>query len=151
MNYTCDPSLYWLNPQLLELLREAIGGEREDRLFYQFLINEAPNQYEKEIIKSIQNDEIKHNMMFRSIYTNLTGTEIEPDNSNVFNKPDNYIRGLEQALFGELAAVEKYRKIRVELPCEYQRDMLFEIITDELKHSSKYNYLFTLNMTQNMR
>ncbi|MGV2686777.1 ferritin-like domain-containing protein, partial [Clostridium perfringens] len=29
------------------------------------------------------------------------------------------------------------------------RDMLFDIITDELRHASKYNYLFTLNSTLN--
>lgn len=32
------------------------------------------------------------------------------------------------------------------LPNGKYRDMLFEIITDELKHSAKYNDLFTVNV-----
>jgi len=30
------------------------------------------------------------------------------------------------------------------------KDTLFDIITDELKHASKYNYRFTLNSSMNV-
>ncbi|MMZ68336.1 hypothetical protein D1872_310140 [compost metagenome] len=62
-----------------------------------------------------------------------------------FEKPASYIDGVRKALFGELAAVERYRDIRAGLPDRYYRDMLFEIITDEIKHATKYNYLLTLD------
>ena len=61
-------------------------------------------------------------------------------------KPKTYLEGLKKALFGELKAVEKYRVIREAMPNRYYRDILFEIITDELKHSAKYNYLYTINL-----
>lgn len=128
----------------LQLVREAVQGEREDEIFYQYLISVAPTQEEKEIIASIRDDERKHNQMFRKIYRAFTGQELQSMDGEQFEKPANYVDGLRTALFGELRAVEKYRNIRQCLPYGIYRDMLFEIITDELKHASKYNYLFAL-------
>lgn len=139
------------NQQLLDtslkLVKEAVLGEKEDELFYDYLISIAPTQEEKEIIASIRDDEMKHNKMFRKIYKDFTGMDIDQEENVEFEKPKNYIDGISRALFGELKAVEKYREIRKGLPTRYYRDMLFEIITDELKHSTKYNYLYTKNMT----
>ncbi|UVI33297.1 ferritin-like domain-containing protein [Paenibacillus spongiae] len=130
----------------LRLVSEAVQGERSDELFYQYLISIAPTQEEKDIIASIRDDERKHNQMFRKIYRDFTGQEVpSPGNGEPFEKPASYVDGIKMALFGELRAVEKYREIRRCLPEGMYRDMLFEIITDEIKHASKYNYLFTLN------
>ena len=68
----------------LQLTKEAVQGEREDELFYQFLISIAPTQ-EKEIIASIRDDEKKHNFMFRKIYRDFTGTEVQGVNGEQFN------------------------------------------------------------------
>lgn len=132
-------------PTALQLAREAVQGEKADELFYDYLISVAPDQEQKDIIASIRDDEKKHNRMFREIVRNLSGQEIPPGDGEAFEKPSSYIEGIKKALFGELKAVEKYRNIRKCLPEGAYRDMLFEIITDELKHASKYNYLFTLN------
>lgn len=129
----------------LQHIKESVQGEREDELFYQYLISIAPTQEEKEIIASIRDDERKHNQMFRRIYWNFTGQEVQNVNGEQFEKPANYIAGIKKALFGELKAVEKYRRIKQCLPEGIYQHMLFEIITDELKHATKYNYLFTLN------
>ncbi|WMJ79952.1 ferritin-like domain-containing protein [Clostridium sp. MB40-C1] len=134
----------------LKLIKEAVSGEREDELFYDYLISVAPTRNEKEIIVSIRDDERKHNKMFRMIYRDLTGMDIEADENIDFEKPVSYLDGIKRALFGELKAVEKYRIIRQGLPTRYYRDMLFEIITDEIKHACKYNYLFTLNKDMKM-
>ncbi|OKL37827.1 ferritin family protein [Domibacillus mangrovi] len=129
----------------LQLITESVQGEREDELFYQYLISVAPTQEEKEIIASIRDDEKKHNQMFRKVYRDFTGQEVQNVNGEQFEKPVSYIDGIKKALFGELRAVEKYRKIKQCLPEGVYQHMLFEIITDELKHAAKYNYLFTLN------
>ncbi|MNZ57070.1 Rubrerythrin [compost metagenome] len=129
----------------LLLVRQSVQGEREDELFYQYLISIAPTQEEREIIASIRDDERKHNQMFRMIFKDFTGQDIQASNAETFTPPASYVDGIKKALFGELRAVEKYRKIKQCLPEGKYRDMLFEIITDELKHASKYNYLFTLN------
>lgn len=141
-----DQMMY--NTQLqeaLERVKEAVQGEREDELFYDFLISMAPTVEEKDIITSIRDDERRHNREFRKIYKDFTGMEIPTVEDESFERPESYIDGIKKALFGELTAVERYRDIRKALGMGPQRDVLFDIITDELKHSSKYNYLFTLN------
>ena len=129
----------------LQHIAEAVQGERNDELFYQYLISIAPTQEEKEIIASIRDDERKHNRMFRRIYRDFTGQEVNIIEQEPFQKPRTYVDGIKRALFGELSAVERYRNIKRCLPQGMYRDMLFEIITDEIKHATKYNYLFTLN------
>jgi len=45
---------------------------------------------------------------------------------------------------GELKAFEKYRVIYKYIPTQY-RDVVFEIMTDEMKHASYYNWLYAKN------
>ena len=140
----CDRNLL---DQSLEGIKAAVAGEREDELFYDYLISLAPTEEEKDIIASIRDDERGHNKMFRQIYRSITGVTLPPASASdeEFIKPASYLEGIKKALFGELSAVERYREIRRGLPTTMFRDMLFNIITDEIKHSVKYNYLFTLN------
>ncbi|MCY6484833.1 ferritin-like domain-containing protein [Clostridium aestuarii] len=149
MNYgmMCDMAAL---QRSLKLIEEAVEDEKRDELFYDYLISKAPTREEKKIIASIRDDEIKHNKMFRKIYMDFTGKEIKIEDDVEFEKPKSYLDGIKKALFGELKAVEKYRIIRQGLPGRYYRDMLFEIITDELKHSSKYNYIYTINYDKKM-
>lgn len=136
--------------EALESIKEAVQGEREDELFYDYLISVAPTMEEKKIIASIRDDEKNHNRLFRIIYKDFTGgKEVPAGNEETFEKPKSYLEGIEKALFGELRAVEKYRDIRSALAISMYRDILFDIITDEIKHASKYNYLFTLNNSTN--
>lgn len=129
----------------LALVKQAVQGEREDELFYSYLISLAPTQEEKDIITDIRNDEKNHNKMFREIYTFFTGEELPVTDNLQFKEPSSYIEGIKRAFFGELGAMERYRNIRAGLPVEYYRDMVFEILTDELKHADKYNYILNLN------
>ncbi|AJA48453.1 rubrerythrin [Clostridium pasteurianum DSM 525 = ATCC 6013] len=140
-----DPYTYPGNlPGAINLIKEAVSGEREDELFYDYLINTAPTQEAKSIITSIRNDEIKHNGMFRKIYTELTGQVLTPDENVSFEKPLSYCSGIKRALQGELAAVQRYRRILFAMQNRVHINMLTEIITDELRHANLYNFLFTL-------
>ncbi len=132
--------------EALALVKEAIQGEREDELFYDYLLSLTPTKEENDIITSIRDDERKHNKYFKEIYSFYTG-KIAPSQSNVtFEKPQSYIEGIKKSKLGELAAVEKYRDIIAGIPDRYHRDMVFEILTDELKHSHKYDYILYLNL-----
>lgn len=148
MHYTNQMPPNYYPPQLqraLELIRKALAGETKDRLFYEFLLEQAPNPTERNIIASIRDDEIKHFAMFRQIYREITGQNPTPLGEEEFEEPENYLAGIAEALFGELSAVEMYRQIYFALRKRSHRDMLFEIITDELKHATKWNFLYTLN------
>lgn len=142
---TCMYYPAYAYPYALQLIVNAVQSEREDELFYDYLINVAPTQKEKEIIASIRDDERKHNRMFRELYYQLTGQDIPPAPEVPFQPPGSYLEGIEQALFGELGAVEKYRQILFGLEFLPYRNMVTEIYTDELKHAAKWNYLYTIN------
>ncbi|MGG1636000.1 ferritin-like domain-containing protein [Paenibacillus sp. FSL K6-3182] len=132
-------------PEAVQMIKEAVQGERNDELFYDELINLAPSQEQVAIIESIRNDERGHNKMFREMYRALTGHEITGISSEQYERVQSYTEGLQRALQGELGAVERYRKIWFGMPVGIYKDTVYGIILDELKHAAKYNYLITLN------
>lgn len=148
VNYRYFPTFMYMPgyayPEALRLIVESVSNEREDELFYDYLINIAPAD-QKQIVSSIRDDEMKHGKMLREIYWEVTGRDIPTAQDNVFEPPKSYCEGITRALFGELAAVERYRKILFGFEFLPYRNMITEIYTDELKHGSKWNYLYTLN------
>lgn len=132
-------------PQALQLISDATAGETEDRMFYQFLINTAKSAEDKDIIKGIQDNEIKHFTLFRQIYTDLTGQMLPPPGNVTFEQPASYCAGIKKAIQGELNAVVRYRKILFAMQNRAHINMLTEIITDELRHASLYNYIYSRN------
>lgn len=128
--------------QAIGLIRQSVRNEREDEMFYDRLLEQAPTEKDKEIITSIRNDERKHNRILRDLYYNFTGQVIQPDMSTPsINTKSNYLENLEKALFGELDAVVKYRKILGTMPSGNSYTLIMSIMTDELRHASKYNFL----------
>lgn len=132
-------------PEALRLMVESVSSEREDELFYDYLLNVAPAEDQRKIIRSIRDDERKHNLMLREIYYQLTGQVIQADQNVTFQPPGSYLEGIVKALFGELAAVVRYRKILFGIGFQPFINMVTEIYTDELRHASMWNYLFTIN------
>ncbi|MEW9702008.1 ferritin family protein [Paenibacillus sp. SI8] len=148
---------YWRTPtlvpvwqiapqQAVELIKESVQGERSDELFYDQLIKIAPNAQHAAVIASIRDDERSHNRMFRQMYKDLTGYEITGSASEENPIVNSYMDGLQQAFEGELAAVEKYRKIWFGLPNGIYKDTVYGIIVDEQKHAAKYNNLLLSNI-----
>lgn len=138
---TYNDEIITLN-QAIELIRQSVGNEREDELFYDNLIKQAPTDEEKEIIKSIRDDEKKHNRILRDLYYSFTGQMLQPNMmTSEIDKNLSYKENLEKALFGELEAVKKYRKIMGTMPSGNSYTLLMSIMTDELRHASKYNFL----------
>ncbi len=131
--------------EALELIQQAVKGETQDRLFYQYLLDNAPAMLDKEIITEIRDNEIKHAKMFRQIYFELTGKTVKPDENVTFEKPKTYCDGLRGALMGETNAVKKYRRILAAMKNRKHINMMVEIITDELRHASLYNLLIHNN------
>ncbi len=133
-------------PEALRLIADSVASEREDELFYDFLLGQAPSREEAAIIASIRDDERKHVRLFRQLYCQLTCEDLPPNMNGQFNRPADYCAGIKQALFGELGAVEKYRRILFGLSyCLPYANVVIEIYTDELKHASKWNYLYSRN------
>ncbi|MFH5183718.1 ferritin family protein [Paenibacillus sp. TAB 01] len=133
--------------QALELIRESVQGERNDELFYDQLIQRAPNPEQAAVIAAIRNDERGHNQMFRQMYRDLTGYEVTGVSNEEPEQVKSYIPGLQKAFQGELSAVEKYRRIWFGLPHGIYKDTVYGIILDEQKHAAKYNNLLIRNLT----
>lgn len=127
--------------EALEEIKGAVQHERKDELFNEYLINIAPTREEEKIIESIRDDEYRHNKLLRRIYMDFTGMEVPIDEEETIANPENYLDGIKKALFRKLRTIEKYRAWNR----GPYKDMVSNIITDEIKHSSKYNYLFALN------
>ena len=128
--------------QAIGLIRKSVGDEKEDEMFYDTLIKQAPTEKEKDIIRSIRDDERKHNRILRRLYYDFTGQVLPADTlTNGSNSNMDYKSNLEKALFGELDAVAKYRKIMGTMPSGNSYTLLMSIMTDELRHANKYNFL----------
>ena len=59
-------------------------------MFYDILIEQAPTDKEKNIIKSIRNDERKHNQILRELYYEFTG-QILPQDTLSNNEKYNFL------------------------------------------------------------
>ncbi|WP_246240793.1 ferritin-like domain-containing protein [Anaerocolumna sedimenticola] len=129
----------------LSLIQQAVSGENEDRIFYTYLIENAPNDEDKEIITGIRNNEMDHFRMFRQIYYDITGNMLPKVRAEEFVPPKSYCDGLRDALLGEQNAVRKYRQILYAMQPRVHINMLTEIITDEIRHGILYNYLYSKN------
>jgi len=129
--------------EAVNLIRKSVEDEKEDEMFYDELIKEASNPKEKEIIISIRDDERKHNQILRRLYEKFTGEILHdmPMPEMKTMEDVTYQDKLEKALFGELDAVKKYRKIMGAMPDEESRTLLMSIMTDEIRHANKYNFL----------
>ena len=129
--------------EALELIRKSIADEKQDEIFYSALIEKAPDDNAKKIITDIRDDEKNHNEILRFIYSNITGEVFNDinNNENKISEETTYAQDLENALFGELDAVKKYRKIMGAMPSNKMQTLIMSILTDELRHANKYNYL----------
>ena len=138
--------------QAIDLIRISIMDEKKDESFYSLIMEQAPTEEEKNIIMSIRDNERKHNSILRNLYYNFTGQMIPMDYSQMGVESVNdmsYTQNLEKALFGELDAVEKYRRILGTMPSGDSYTLIMSILTDELRHASKYNYLIHKASLQN--
>jgi rubrerythrin len=132
-------------PGAVALIEQALAGESEDRAFYSWLIEHAPSDSDKQIIRGIRENEINHFSLFRQLYSEVTGRAAPQLPGETFQPPADYCQGLSRALLGEQNAVQKYRKILYAMQSRIHINMLTEIITDEIRHGILYSYLYAKN------
>jgi len=129
--------------KLLQLLKEAMLDEKKDYRKYRSMAEMTDNREIIEQIRFAYEDEAKHYEMFQEIYEEITGRDIQikaPEQEN----PDRFIDAVKSSINGELEAVELYRDIRAMFKGKKHRDMLYEIITDEQEHATRFVYLYSM-------
>lgn len=148
LDFTNKSVQYNLN-SAINMIKNSVTDEAEDTAMYDALINMAPTEEAKKIITNIRDDEKLHNRLLKEIFTELTGVVL-PQNMETINYPKlTYIDGLKKAFMGELKAVEKYREILNYMPNKELYNKILYIMTDEMKHAIKYNYLITMYLEKN--
>ena len=140
-----DNSIEEINRYIIQMVTEAIKDEMEDSRFYSTIANTLEDENDSKIFYKIACDEKKHEKIFSEIYEMLTGESFSDDGMDCDKKPisDNMAENFSNALFGELSAVEFYRKLYFAFLNPELRDALFEIITDEQGHAQILNYMYS--------
>ena len=129
--------------KLLDMIKEAMLDERSDNKKYKMMMEMTENREIRDNIKFAYEDEAKHYRMFQDIYEDLTGEDIEIPVPKV-ELADRFVDNVKSSIQGELQAVELYRDIRAMLTTKRHRDMLFEIITDEQEHATRFVYIYAM-------
>jgi rubrerythrin len=129
--------------KLLDMIKDAMKDERHDNKKYKMMIDMTENKEIRENIRHAYEDEAKHYRMFQDIYDDLTGEGIEIPVPKV-DMADRFVDNVKSSIQGELEAVEMYRDIRAMLTSKKHRDMLYEIITDEQEHATRFVYIYAM-------
>jgi rubrerythrin len=123
----------YVNPYILKLITEAIADEISDAETYTAM---AKNCTDTELFKSIASDEIKHRKMLEEIYTELAGkTPIEPRTDKTRDDGLSCDELIKRQFSGELEGVRLYRTLYFALSSQAYKNMIFEIMSDELMHA----------------
>lgn len=125
--------------QFLQDIEDALADERAAAIFYDKLIAMAPTQWQKDQIKEARDDERKHYQMLHHLYVSLTGRE--PQVKEKVVPVTTFCAGLKEAFNDELGAADFYRSMMLSTYNQYIRDILFEIMTDEMEHATRFVFV----------
>ena len=134
-----------LDRKLLEMLVHAAAGEAAAMEFYKNLSEMLVAEDDRKLVRDIALDEAKHRRLFEELFTSLSGERMPPL-PQLQDEPTtptgSFPSIFEDRIKDELRDVEFYRQIYFALVNLDYRDILFEIITDELRHAHFMTYLY---------
>ncbi|MDG5789676.1 ferritin-like domain-containing protein [Evansella sp. AB-P1] len=94
------------NRELLSHLITVINEEYTSIYLYKQMEKNAPTIKQKEVIKEIRQDEIRHFNQFSELYYSIKGEKYEPE---LLRKcPSNYLESLRDAFIDEQSATDFY-------------------------------------------
>lgn len=138
--YACPPFQHPPCSDLAETLMKAMQGEMDAIKFYAYLIQQAPDKFQQEIITGIREDEEKHLNNFQTVYCMLTGRIYElPEKEPTL--PTNYMEGLLNAFKDEQEAYELYKTNYLCNNDPNIRNSYWDAMMDEAEHGRWFNNL----------
>ena len=140
MFYYADYSEELMRQQnkLVSDLEKAINGEYSAIQCYAKLAERAPTDKVRERIREIRRDEKRHLQVFSQMYTNLTGSQPKPKDTEAC--PDTYLRGLAFALEDEQETVDFYLTVADETSNLFVKDAFRRAAADEQNHAVWFLY-----------
>lgn len=127
-------------------LEQAIADEAEAAEFYRYLESIAPNAEAREQVHHATEDEIKHHRMLSHLYRRLTGRHPAVEQP-VIERP-GFAAGVYMAFNDELEAAEHYRDMLLSTRDMAIRDMMFEIMMDEMEHADRFTMITAMDWTE---
>ena len=128
--------------KIIKMLEDSMNHELEDADYYRRLIDLATDRNDKEVLKSISQQELKHFSILEEIYNHLTGKNFKAifEPTKISN---NILNEYSKSIYGELKGFEMYRKLYYSFLNVQIRDMIYEIMSDEQNHSIKISHLYS--------
>ncbi|MBD8006774.1 ferritin-like domain-containing protein [Bacillus norwichensis] len=111
----------------------AINGEYSAIACYGQLIEMAPSEREKKIIREIRNDEIRHFHYISAIYMLMMNRQ--PDPKITKKCPNNFTDGLKFAFEDEQETVDFYHEIADKAKHPYIQHLFRRAAADEQNHA----------------
>lgn len=141
-----------IDRKVVDMLNDAIRDEAKAAIFYRDLADRLRNPSDKETVRRIQMDELKHKKLLEDILYHVTGsrpgilsTESYEANKNYeqYHKNNFPAEQFEDHILNNINSMEFYRKLLFSFLNQDIRDMLFEIMIDKMAHSTKLGYLYS--------
>ena len=128
----------------LELIQYAINNETNYLVTIEQLIQIAPTDEEKSLLLNIYKDDKNHYNYFTEVNDKYLSqnSKITQPVQNIYT----YINVIKKLKLDKLNAVKIYRDIYARIFDSYYKQILFEIITDELIHAQICGYILYLNI-----
>jgi rubrerythrin len=132
-----------LTPRDRETLGAQVQKFMQDQanagLMYRELVAQTPGEDLKAYVQHALDDEQEHYRMLAQFHRELTGRtyDVQPQPTAF----ENLRAGLKMAMDGEYEAFEGYRSIYLRYHDPQIRDIFFRLMTDELEHATRFNYV----------
>ncbi|MFC4099413.1 hypothetical protein [Paenibacillus xanthanilyticus] len=139
---TGAPLPYAALQESLQAIQMTANAESNAESFFQRLIELAPSEEARSVLASIRDDERKHLITLREIYTAFTGRDVQVTAPiTVYTDVSSYEAGLKQALFHKWTMVQRAGSILAAMPTGYYQNLIAKIAIDNVAIVSKWNYL----------
>jgi len=129
---------------VIDLIVKAMKSERHDAVKYKIMMEMTFDLDVRKQTKFAYDDEIKHYQMFRQIYYQLTGRVENIPLPTKIEKYNNIMDAVKSSIEGENEALDLYRDIYALLTNPKMKDMVFEVITDEIEHANRFVYSYAM-------
>ena len=127
--------------KLSDIIMLSMENEAKDHSFYEKLLPHLKDE-DRCIINSIMLDETKHYKLLSHIYMLLNNSSPDQKDIKEAEIDTNIFKNLSDAVLDEAEAVKLYRELMSSAVTEEIKDLFFEIMTDEMMHSTLLSYLY---------
>ena len=130
--------------EAVQQIRMQERQEKENQLFYDSMIRNAPKKKKKKVLREIKEDGRKHIKILNDLYNKFTNRRLNTEEIKSLPEEKAKLSYREQLLRGlnnQLDDVVTNRRILGAMPDNESYTLMMSIMTDNLKNASRFNYL----------